>query len=137
MQKLIPEQFSFLTGSLRVLSVVLLKGIIIGQDNLYRVLTWASSQVSIRHLGYSRPSLGRNSKYKQKHSPDRGTWFVLVDLLGRTAFGSPNSIFFSNPKMDIKQIEQFSDIILRMLRFLAESSGVTKLELFQPFPHCK
>ena len=35
--------------------------------------------------------------------------------------------------MGIKQIEQFSDIILRMLRFLAESSGVTKLELFQPF----
>ena len=39
--------------------------------------------------------------------------------------------------MDIKQIEQFSDIILRILRFLAESSGVTKLELFQPFPYCK
>ena len=34
--------------------------------------------------------------------------------------------------MGIKQIEQFSDIILRILRFLAESSGVTKLELFQP-----
>ena len=32
--------------------------------------------------------------------------------------------------MGIKQIEQFSDIILRILRFLAESSGVTKLELF-------
>ena len=27
--------------------------------------------------------------------------------------------------------------ILRILRFLAESSGVTKLELFQLFPHCK
>ena len=36
--------------------------------------------------------------------------------------------------MGIKQIEQFSDIILRILRFLAESSGVTKLELFHPFP---
>ena len=44
---------------------------------------------------------------------------------------------FPTPKMGIKQIEQFSDIILRILRFLAESSGVTKLELFQPFPHCK
>ena len=44
---------------------------------------------------------------------------------------------FPSPKMGIKQIEQFSDIILRILRFLAESSGVTKLELFQPFPHCK
>ena len=39
--------------------------------------------------------------------------------------------------MGIKQIEQFSDIILRMLRFLPESSGVTKLELCQSFPHCK
>ena len=44
---------------------------------------------------------------------------------------------FPTPKMGIKQIEQFSDIILRILRFLAESSGVTKLELFQPFPHCE
>ena len=60
-----------------------------------------------------------------------------IMLLGRTAFGSPNSVYLSNPKMGIKQIEEFSDIILRILRFLAESSGVTKLELFQPFPHCK
>ena len=44
---------------------------------------------------------------------------------------------FPTPKMGIKQIEQFRDIILRILRFLAESSGVTKLELFQPFSHCK
>ena len=44
---------------------------------------------------------------------------------------------FPTPKMGIKQIEQFSDIILCILRFLAESSGVTKLKLFQPFPHCK
>ena len=44
---------------------------------------------------------------------------------------------FPTPKMGIKQIQQFSDIISRILRFLAESSGVTKLELFQPFPHCK
>ena len=44
---------------------------------------------------------------------------------------------FPTPKMGIKQIEEFSDIILRILRFLAESSGVIKLELFQPFPHCK
>ena len=41
---------------------------------------------------------------------------------------------FPTPKMGIKQIEQFSDIILHILRILAESSGVTKLELFQPFP---
>ena len=39
---------------------------------------------------------------------------------------------FPTPKMGIKQIEQFNDIYV-----IAESSGVTKLELFQPFPHCK
>ena len=44
---------------------------------------------------------------------------------------------FPTPKMGMKQIEQFSDIVLHFLRFLAESSGVAKLELFQPFPHCK
>ena len=44
---------------------------------------------------------------------------------------------FPTQKMGMKQIEQFSDIILHFLRFLAESSGVAKLELFQPFPHCK
>ena len=52
-------------------------------------------------------------------------------------FGSPNLYTFPTPKMGIKQIEQFSNIILRILRFLAESSGVTKLELFQPLPNCK
>ena len=41
---------------------------------------------------------------------------------------------FPTQKMGIKQIELFSDIILRILQFLAESSGVTKLELFQLFP---
>ena len=44
---------------------------------------------------------------------------------------------FPTPKMGMKQIEQFNDIILRILRFLSESSGVTKLELFQRFPHCE
>jgi len=58
--------------------------------------------------------------------------------LGRTAFGSPNSVYLSNPKNGHQTNRRvFSDIILRILRFLAESSGVTKLELFQPFPHCK
>jgi len=44
---------------------------------------------------------------------------------------------FPTPKTGMKQIEQFNDIILRILRFLAESSGVTRLEVFQRFPHCK
>ena len=47
----------------------------------------------------------------------------------------PQKKTFPTPKLGIKQIEQFSDIILRILQFLAESSGVTKLELFQPFSH--
>ena len=41
---------------------------------------------------------------------------------------------FPTPKTGIEQIEQFNDIILRISLFLAESSGVTKLELFQFFP---
>ena len=62
---------------------------------------------------------------------------VFNFYFNRTAFGVQILHTFPTPKMGIKQIEQFSDIILRILRFLAESSGVTKLELFQPFPHCK
>ena len=57
--------------------------------------------------------------------------------LGGPPFRSPNSMSFPTPKTGMEQIEQFSDIILRILRFLAESSGVIKLELFQSFPHCK
>ena len=38
------------------------------------------------------------------------------------------------PKTGMQQIEQFNDLILRILRFLAESSEVTQLELFQRFP---
>ena len=64
-----------------------------------------------------------------------------MDTFIRSFFQTPLGVqilyTFPTPKMGIKQIEQFSDIILRILRFLAESSGVTKLELFQLFPHCK
>ena len=35
----------------------------------------------------------------------RTPWYVL---LGRTTFGSPKSIYISNPKTSIKQIEQFN-----------------------------
>ena len=54
--------------------------------------------------------------------------------LVRTAFGSPNSIYLSNPKMGIKQIEQFSDIILRMLRFLRSRLESQSWNSFNPFP---
>ena len=80
------------------------------------------------------------SKVRQKpwnHKRQEGWHKHPRAELGRTAFGSPNLYTFPTPKIGIKQIEQFSDIILRILRFLAESSGVTKLELFQPFLHCK
>ena len=53
---------------------------------------------------------------------------------GRTAFGSPNSIYLSNPKMGIKQIEQFSDIILRILRFLRSRLESQSWNSFNPFP---
>ena len=61
----------------------------------------------------------------------------LLEYWGGPPLGVQILYTFPTPEMGIKQIEQFSDIILRILRFLAESSGVTKLELFQPFPHCK
>jgi hypothetical protein len=32
----------------------------------------------------------------------------LPEVLGRTTFGSPKSIYISNPKTSIKQIEQFN-----------------------------
>ena len=39
-----------------------------------------------------------------------------------------------NPKTGMKQIEQFKDIILRIFRFLAESSGFTCWSSFNAFP---
>ena len=60
-----------------------------------------------------------------------------TDMIFGDGVGASPVYTFPTPKMGIKQIEQFSDIILRILRFLAESSGVAKLELFQRFPHCK
>ena len=62
---------------------------------------------------------------------------VISTYWGGPPLGVQILYTFPTPKMGIKQIEQFSDIILCILRFLAESSGVTKLKLFQPFPHCK
>ena len=55
-------------------------------------------------------------------------------VLGRTAFGSPNSIYLSNPKNGHQTNRTIS---WHHLAHLAESSGVTKLELFKLFPHCK
>ena len=46
-------------------------------------------------------------------------------------------ILFQPQKWASNKSNSSCHIILRMLRFLAESSGVTNLELFQPFPHCK
>ena len=60
---------------------------------------------------------------------------VPVEYWGGPPLGVQILYTFPTPKMGMKQIEQFSDIILHFLRFLAESSGVAKLELFQPFPH--
>ena len=44
---------------------------------------------------------------------------------------SESKFYIPTPKMGIKQIEQFSDIILRILQFLAESHSWNS---FNPFP---
>ena len=61
-------------------------------------------------------------------------WRVTVeDRLWESKF----YILFQPQKWASNKSNSSCDIILRMLRFLAELSEVTKLELFQPFPHCK
>ena len=53
---------------------------------------------------------------------------------GEDAFGGPNSIYLSNPK---NGHQTNRTILWNHLAFFAESSGVTKLERFQLFPHSK
>ena len=82
---------------------------------------------------------GRPSRRPNASAPfgSSASAWSCIEILGRTAFGSPNSTYLSNPKNGHQTNRTINDIILRILRFLAESSGVTKLELFQLFPHCK
>ena len=49
---------------------------------------------------------------------------------GGPPFGSPNSIYLSNPKTGIKQIEQINDIILRILRNHLESQSWNSFNSF-------
>ena len=80
------------------------------------------------------------SKFARKHETTKGTkddTNIHVVNWGDLPLGVQILYTFPTTKMGMKQIEQFSDIILHFLRFLAESSGVAKLELFQPLPHCK
>ena len=84
----------------------------------------------------------KNTHHKSKVESDRRSSSVTIDegevILGRDRlWESKFYIPFQPQKWASNKSKQFSDIILRILRFLAESSGVTKLELFQPFPHCK
>ena len=90
--------------------------------------------LGLRHDARNAPSLLQ--KFARKHETTEGRkddTNIHVLNSGGPPLGVQILYTFPTPKMGIKQIEQFSDIILRMLRFLAESSGVTKLELFQPF----
>ena len=52
---------------------------------------------------------------------------------GEDRLWESNSIYLSNPKMGIKQIEQFSDI-LRILRFLRSRLESQSWNSFNPFP---
>ena len=64
-------------------------------------------------------------------------------ILGRTTFGSPKSIYISNPKTGIKQIEQFNmspglrkkaqdakDAVLRFLKFSVSFALTRRLRFF-------
>ena len=104
-------------------------------DALERV---AILYLGLRHDARNAPSCFKSSPetikpHKAGRMTSTSTCWTGEDHLWKSKFYIPSQ----PPKMGIKQIEQFSDIILRILRFLAESSGVTKLELFQPFLHCK
>ena len=92
----------------------------------------------LRHDARNAPSCFNRSPGNHETTKDRkDDTNIHVLNWGGPPLGVKILYTFPTPKMGIKQIEQFSDIILRILRFLAESSGVTKLKLFQPFPHSK
>ena len=99
-------------------------------DALVRILVRFLTPVTVE------TELVHDSYYREYLLPWPPMVMVML-VLGGPPFRSPNSMSFPTPKTGMEQIEQFSDIILRILRFLAESSGVIKLELFQSFPHCK
>ena len=93
--------------------------------------------LGLRHDARNAPSFKSSPKTMKPQQTGRMTQTSMCwtgeDRLWESKFYMP----FQPPKTGIKQIEQFNDIILHILLFLAESSGVTKLELFQLFPHCQ
>ena len=102
----------------------------------------ALERVAILFLGCDM-TLGTHpaaSKVRQKtwnHRRQEG-WHTSTCWTGEDRlWESKFEILFQPQKWASNKSNSSCDIILRMLRFLAESSGVTKLELFQPFPHCK
>ena len=85
-------------------------------------------------------SPGASQKFRPSESlmltMQRANCINLVAFWKVAPFASPFYLPFQ-PQKWASNKSNSSVIILRILRFLAESSGVTKLELFQPFPHCK
>ena len=94
--------------------------------------------LGLRHDARNAPSCFKSSPENMKpqkagRMTQTSTCWTGEDRLWESKF----YILFQPQKWASNKSNSSCDIILRMLRFLAESSGVTKLELFQPFPHCK
>ena len=97
--------------------------------------------ISVTHSKFSKRKKIKNVGFWPRASKRQLFGYPWRFPKGHSKFQSVDIYLsnFSNPKKghQTNRTVQFSDIILRILRFLAESSGVTKLELFQPFAHCK
>ena len=91
---------------------------------VFGVATWCSERSQLLQ------KFIRNNKTTKCRKKDTN---IHVLNWGGPPLGDQILYTFPTPKTGIKQIEQFNDIILRILRSRLES----KLELFQLFPHCK
>ena len=88
----------------------------------------------LRHDARNAPSCFKSSPENMK--PQKAGRMTHIHVLnwGGPPLGVQILYTFPTQKWASNKSNSSCDIILRMLRFLAESSGVTKLELFQPFP---
>ena len=102
-------------------------------------LSWNPPALPLEAIhGHHWHHSGGNRRDTRAKQPSKSLSMQVVrEYWGGPPLGVQILQTFPTPKTGMKQIEQFNDIILRILRFLAESSGVTKLELFQRFPHCE
>ena len=91
--------------------------------------------LGLRHDARNAPSSNVHQKQwiQKRQQGHKHPWAEL----GKVAFGSPHSLYLSYHKNGHQTNRTIYDIVLRILRFLAEWFGVTKLRLFKLFRHCK